>query len=62
MVKFIKWASIALSSFGGSLTWVVKVSGHTQSISLKEEPCLARTILIHLNSFKLNFYHPSIVS
>ena len=40
---------ITLLSFNGSSADVVKVPGHTKYISLNNQPCLFRSILIDLN-------------
>ena len=40
---------ITLLSFNGSSADVVKVPGHTKYISLNNQPCLSRSILVDLN-------------
>ena len=45
---------ITLLSFNGSSADEVKVPGHTTYISLNNQPCLSRSILIDLNPNEQN--------
>ena len=57
MFKFIKQVFIALLSFSASIARIASVPDCAKYISLNNEPCLARPILINLNSNELQ-YHP----
>ena len=57
MLRLIKKVFItSMSFFSGSLTCVAKVSDCTKIISLNNQPCLARSTLVDLNSNKLYYY------
>ena len=52
---------ITLLSFNGSSADVVKVPGHTKCISLNNQPCLSRSILIDLNPNEQNDLFPLLI-
>ena len=53
---FITKVYITSMSFSVSLACVAKVSDRTKCISLNDQPCLARSTLVDLNSNKLYYY------
>ena len=52
MFWLIKKIIIVLLSFGESLAYVAKVSNCGKFISLNNQPCMARAMLINLNPFE----------
>ena len=47
---------IVLLSFSSSLACIAKVSDWTKCLSLNDEPCIVRPILIDFNPFELTYY------
>ena len=52
---------ITLLSFNGSSADVVKVPGHTKYISLNNQPCLSRSIIIDLNPNEHNHFFSQLI-
>ena len=52
---------ITLLSFNGSSADVVTVPGHTKYISLNNQPCLSRSIIIDLNPNEHNDFFSQLI-
>ena len=55
MLKFVKLAFLGLLSLWESLALVAQNSDYTKSISLNNEPNLARPTLVALHSYELHY-------
>ena len=55
MLKFVKLAFLGLLSLWESLALVAQNSDYTKSISLNNDPSLARPTLVALHSYELHY-------